>query len=62
MIKGGHKAITAALITMTDGGSLKWTQKLSAVLFAERTTVHGPTGHTPFYLVYGREAVLPVET
>jgi hypothetical protein len=62
MIEGGHKAIVAALITLTDGGTLKWTRKLSAVLFAERTTIHGPTGHTPFYLVYGREAVLPVET
>jgi hypothetical protein len=35
---------------------------LSAILFANRTTVHGPTGHTPFYMVYGREPILPVES
>jgi len=62
MIKGSHKAIVAALITLTDGGTLKWTRKLSAVLFAERTTIHGPTGHTPFYLIYSYKAVLPVKT
>lgn len=47
---------------MTEGGKKKWTRCLEAVLFADRTTVHGPTGHTPFYMVYGREAVLPIET
>ena len=35
---------------------------LPTALFAARTSVHGPTGYTPFYMVYGREAVLPVET
>ena len=62
MIKGGYKAITAALITITDGGSLKWTQKLSAVLFAKRTTIYRPTRHTLFYLIYSYKAVLPIKT
>ena len=62
MIKGGHKAITIALITITDGGLLKWTQKLSAVLFAKRTTIYRPIRHTPFYLIYGYKAVLPIKT
>ena len=35
---------------------------LPTVLFADRTTVYQPTGKTPFFMVYGREAVLPVET
>ena len=35
---------------------------LPSVLFVRRITIYGPTGHTPFYIVYGREAVLPVET
>jgi hypothetical protein len=38
------------------------TQHLHALLLAERASVHGPTGHTLFYMVYGREAVLPIET
>lgn len=39
----------------------KRAQILHAVLLADRTTVRGPTGRTPFYLNYGREAVLPIE-
>ncbi|KUJ23665.1 uncharacterized protein LY89DRAFT_556713, partial [Mollisia scopiformis] len=39
-----------------------WLPFCNAVFFAERTTVHKPTGYTPFYMVYGREAVLPIET
>ena len=62
MVEGGHKPIIAALIALTQGGKKKWIEYLAAVLFADRTTVHEPTGHTPFYMVYGREAVLPVET
>ena len=62
MIKGSYKAIVAALITLTDGGTLKWTRKLSAVLFAKRTTIYRPIRHTPFYLIYGYKAVLPIKT
>jgi hypothetical protein len=46
---------------MTDGGLGSWAKNLPAVLLADRTTVHQPTGKTPFFMVYGREAVLPVE-
>ena len=62
MIKVGHKAFKEALMTLTNGGKGKWTRHLHAVLLADRTSVHGPTGYTPFYMVYGREAVLPIET
>jgi len=61
-IEGGHKPILNALMTLTEGGKTKWPRHLHAVLLAERTSIHEPTGHTPFYLVYGREAVLPIET
>ena len=59
--EGGHKPLINALMKLSEGGVKKWTRYLHAVLFADRTSVHGPSGHTPFYLVYGREAVLPVE-
>ena len=61
MIERGHKPITEALARMTDGGIGNWVMNLPAVLLADRTTVHQPTGQTPFFMVYGREAVLPVE-
>jgi hypothetical protein len=39
----------------------RWHEKLSEVLWAHRTSRHGATKVTPFELVYGQEAVLPVE-
>ena len=62
MVERGHQPITQALITLSEGSKRPWVDLLNWVLFADRTTVHGPTGFTPFYMVYGREAVLPVET
>jgi hypothetical protein len=39
----------------------KWHEKLSEALWAHRTSRHGATNVTPFELVYGQEAVLPVD-
>nr|ABA96229.2 retrotransposon protein, putative, unclassified [Oryza sativa Japonica Group] len=38
-----------------------WIEELPAVLWANRTTPSRATGETPFFLVYGVEAVLPSE-
>jgi len=38
-----------------------WDDKLGECLWAYRTTVRTPTKATPFSLVYGCEAVLPLE-
>ncbi len=61
MVERGHNPIVEALARMTDGGIGNWVTNLPAVLLADRTTVHQPTARTPFFMVYGREAVLPVE-
>jgi hypothetical protein len=61
MVERGHRPITEALAYMTNGGLSSWVKNLPIVLLADRTTVHQPTGKTPFFMVYGREAVLPVE-
>jgi hypothetical protein len=39
----------------------KWLENLSEALWAHRTSRHGATKVTPFELVYGQEAVLPIE-
>ena len=39
----------------------KWADELPLILWSDRTTPKTATGHTPFSLVYGCEAVLPVE-
>lgn len=38
-----------------------WLDKLPAVLWSLRTTPNRSTGYTPFFLVYGAEAVLPAD-
>jgi hypothetical protein len=39
----------------------KWLQELQAVVWSLRTTPSRATGFTPFFLVYGVEAVLPTD-
>jgi hypothetical protein len=39
----------------------KWHEKLSEALWAHRTSRHKATKVTPFELLYGQEAMLPVE-
>ncbi|KAJ9565768.1 hypothetical protein OSB04_001734 [Centaurea solstitialis] len=40
----------------------RWVEELPSVLWANRTTPRTATGQTPFSLVYGCEAVLPIES
>jgi hypothetical protein len=39
----------------------KWLQELQVVVWSLRTTPSRATGFTPFFLVYGVEAVLPTD-
>jgi hypothetical protein len=39
----------------------KWLDNLPSVLWSIRTNATKPTGETPFFLVYGAEAVLPTD-
>jgi hypothetical protein len=39
----------------------KWLQELPSVVWSLRTTLSRATGFTPFFLVYGAEAVLPTD-
>jgi transposase InsO family protein len=39
----------------------KWVKELPSFLWSLRTTPSCATGHTPFSLVYGYEAMLPIE-
>ena len=38
-----------------------WDEYIDPILFAIRTSVQASTKHTPFFLMYGREAKLPLE-
>jgi hypothetical protein len=61
MVERNHKPIVDALAKLTDGGLGNWVRNLPSMLFADYMSVHQPTGKSPFWVVYRREAVLPIE-
>ncbi|XP_070014544.1 uncharacterized protein [Nicotiana sylvestris] len=42
-------------------GSRQWHEKLPFALLGYRTTIRTLVGSTPYLLVYGKEAVIPIE-
>ncbi|KAK8505743.1 hypothetical protein V6N12_024726 [Hibiscus sabdariffa] len=54
--KNIKKIVAKMAVTYKD-----WHEKLSFALLAYRTSVRTSTGATPFSLVYGMEAVLPIK-
>ena len=45
-----------------EGAKGTWPDELPNVLWAYRTTTRTPTGETPFNLIYGTKALIPVKT
>ena len=45
----------------TSDHLLDWEECLSNVCFAYNTSVQTSTGYTPFYLMFGRQAKLPLD-
>ncbi|CAA0834113.1 Polynucleotidyl transferase- ribonuclease H-like superfamily protein, partial [Striga hermonthica] len=56
-----NRIILNGLKTRLEKASGAWVDELTSVLWAYRTTPRSTTGETPFSLVYGMEALLPVE-
>ena len=56
-----NKVILRGVKTQLEGAKGSWIDELPRILWSTRTTVKEATSHTPFTLVYGSEAVLPVE-
>ena len=59
-VESANKNIKRILRKMVET-SRDWSEKLPFALLAYRTSFHTSTGATPYSLVYGMEAVLPVE-
>ena len=45
-----------------DNAKGKWVEELPYVLWTYRTTSRRSTGETPFSMMYGTEAAIPLET
>ncbi|XP_050379705.1 uncharacterized protein LOC126797065 [Argentina anserina] len=60
-VEAPNKLIKGLLRKKLDEAKGLWPEKLDEVLWAICTTPTEATGETPFYLMYGMEAVLPIE-
>ena len=61
LVKAFNKTIIKLLKKFVSLNKRDWNEKLSECLWAYRITVSTPTGNTPFFLIYGRETVIPLE-
>ena len=57
-----NKTIINTLKKRLEAEKNQWVEKLPEILWSYRTTPRRSTGETPFSLVYGSEAVIPIET
>ena len=61
MIERGHRPLKDALVKMCGEKGGKWREYLPLVLFADRISTKRTTGYSPYELVFGQKAVLPVD-
>ena len=59
--KATNKTIISILNKIVIKNHRDWHEHLPYALWAYRTSIRVPTGATPFSLVYGAEAVMPLE-
>ena len=60
-VEAFNKLISNGIKKRIEKAGGLWAEELTNVLWSIRTTAKGATGETPFFMVYGAEAVLPIE-
>jgi hypothetical protein len=59
--EASNKVLIKIIRKIIEDNPRRWHEKLSETLWAHRTSRHNATEETNFELVYGQEAVLPME-
>jgi hypothetical protein len=59
LVERYNRTLTEMLRQFVAADQKDWCTYLELVVFAYRTSIHSSTGHTPFELMYGRQARLP---
>jgi hypothetical protein len=59
--ESSNKTLIKLIKKKIEENPRRWHEVLSKALWAHRISRHGTTKVTPFELVYGQEAVLPIE-
>ena len=61
LVEAFNKTLCKLMVKLAHGNKRTWEEKKHEALWAYRTVYKMPTGCSPFYLVYGAEAVIPIE-
>ena len=61
LVERFNRTLLNMLATCAEGHPFDWEQQLKKVCMAYNTSVQSSTGFTPFYLMFGRQARLPVD-
>ena len=61
MVERFNLTLLSMLATTTADHPWDWEENLRKLCYAYNTSAHSSTGHTPFILMFGRQARLPVD-
>ena len=61
LVERQNRTIKNSLVKVLDENPTQWPHVLDGVLFAHRSSKHSSTKYTPFFLLYNRHPVLPVD-
>ena len=61
LVERQNRTIKNALVKVLDQNLEQCPYVIDGVLFAHRVSRHASTNHSPFYLMYSREPVLPID-
>ncbi|GKC73309.1 reverse transcriptase domain-containing protein [Tanacetum coccineum] len=61
LVERANKSLGEGIKAQLDERSKNWLEEISHVLWAHRTMIKSSNGEMPFSLMYGMEAVIPVE-
>jgi hypothetical protein len=61
MIERGNQPLKDALVKLCETDGKKWRHYLPLVFFADRISTKRTTGYSPYGLVFGQSAILPVD-
>ena len=56
-----NQTITKVIMKYVNSEIEDWDEHIDAVLFSYRTSIHASTKYTPFFFMYGRDAILPLQ-
>jgi len=61
MVERLNRTLLSMLATTTRDHSFDWEDQIRKVCIAYNTSIHSSTDYTPFYLMFGHQARLPID-